>query len=564
MGTGKSDKIYKEREKHELLHVGQETVQLQAQQPQLQQPQMQQTDQMQETLKKYQMDPSEVDLSVVQQAQSANMEQNIVVTTSIHETERAERVLSGEQLSEQSQEQIAKQEQQMHQTQAKQEQQANKTQKQLSPSYAALASLNEQLQADHDTASPEFQNVKETMKRLMDLMSGEHVIERHQEQAIFDLRKAAVHYYNTHRGYRWSRKGKKRKELINNIIDQVQEALISDETSALVKYDTLCMIARDTSAEGMSSIKTQRFFRAQAEKVLGAGVGDEYTYLLHCEMKRQDARDDKIKELTGHSKRKKIVGFTDKAAYTFCVPFYYTDENGQPLDEQEQRKMEEGQRFLNCMESDDIQIRKPALDQYLQKILDWTPDQRLFEPEYVWTHFGEVKEQSLLLLLYSNLFVSNQENGQYLQSLPQHVQDQIEMRSMIATNIFGGWYPQIMRAKNIDQSGVFFKEEERIELGGEMKRIKKESIYREFMKKGHVPICQDEDGAPEAPVDEDGMPETLTRTRWSKRGYLLANDTMDHPADAHLALSILAFQNYVPQLVSMNLQEELRKAQAQG
>ena len=84
------------------------------------------------------------------------------------------------------------------------------------------------------------------------------------------------------------------------------------------------------------------------------------------------------------------------------------------------------------------------------------------------------------------------------------------------------------------------------------------------MKKGHVPICQDEDGAPEAPVDEDGMPETLTRTRWSKRGYLLANDTMDHPADAHLALSILAFQNYVPQLVSMNLQEELRRAQAQG
>ena len=61
---------------------------------------------------------------------------------------------------------------------------------QLSPAYQVFVSLNDELVADTDSASPEFQAVKTTFARLMEVMTAEHVIEKHQEDALFAARQA--------------------------------------------------------------------------------------------------------------------------------------------------------------------------------------------------------------------------------------------------------------------------------------------------------------------------------------------------------------------------------------
>ena len=100
MGFGKSEQIYKEATKQKLIHVEDEQTKQSQKQGQSQPGQMQQkkTDLLENVMQKYQENASQVDLSEVKKDQSADMEEQIVVTTSIHETKNAELILEGEQL----------------------------------------------------------------------------------------------------------------------------------------------------------------------------------------------------------------------------------------------------------------------------------------------------------------------------------------------------------------------------------------------------------------------------------------------------------------------------------
>ena len=100
-----------------------------------------------------------------------------------------------------------------------------------------------------DKALPEFQAVKTSLSRLLEVMSAEHVIEKYQIDALTACRQASVRYYNTHRGHRWSGKGKRRKDLVNRLTDAVQSAIVCEDTPKLVKWTVVKQIAEDKSPE---------------------------------------------------------------------------------------------------------------------------------------------------------------------------------------------------------------------------------------------------------------------------------------------------------------------------
>lgn len=287
--------MYKEKERQELLHVEQHETQMR----EAQKPQEQQTAQSQEQdlLGKYEEQTGQIDLTAVVNRQEESMPQQVVAASPVHESVRSEEILKGNELADKQQEQIQEQEQQIAQEaqvsgqQEEAQARTDQEEKQDIPEYEALITLQQELQGDHDSASPEFQAVRQKMDLMVSVMNQDMSA---QADAMYELRQAAVHYYNTHRGYRWSSKGKRRKDLINRIIDQVQAAIVSDAIPESVQCAILNRIMSDPSPEGFSSKKTVEFARAQAKiKAEEAGTDqvDEYSFKMYCVM--QQSIEDK-------------------------------------------------------------------------------------------------------------------------------------------------------------------------------------------------------------------------------------------------------------------------------
>lgn len=547
MGFGKSEQIYKEAKQQQLIHVEEEQTQQSQKQGQSQPEQMQQQkkmDKLENVMQKYQENASQFDLSEVKKDQSVDMEEQIVVTTSIHETKNAELILGGEQLSQKKQEQINKAEQEMKEETEHQESQEQPQTEQLPPAYRVLADLNQELQADTDSASPEFQSVKTTFAKLMEVMSAEHVLVKYQQDALFEARQAAVHYYNTHRGHRWSKKGKNRKDLVNRIIDSVQEAVVSSDTPELVKWNVLSRMMNDSSPEGLASKKTKEFAKAQVRKLAGHQDVDEYTYRYFCQIQNTFAEEKESERLFGlkeHIQRITTGLEKDDRLLKYYVKRYYVDEQEEPLTEQERQIKQKGLNFLQAMESKDLQLRKPFLDEAIQSMLDVTVDRKWADPLYLLDHYEEVQELTLRFWNGDNLFSKDSLNKQYKEQLPDNVKQEIYLKEEML-GPFAYFFSEVIKTKNIDQGGAI--------LDMNFKKLDRPSFVKEFLKKGTIPIAPD----PNFELCNDN-PETYK----SKAGYVKA-DVNFNVIDYNGLLFIEKMQNLVSKQTHLNLQEELRKA----
>ena len=158
-------------------------------------------------MQKYQENASQVDLSEVKKDQSADMEEQIVVTTSIHETKNAELILEGEQLSQNKQEQIDKAEQEMKETESsrlkeEEEEEEQDPSPKLDDIHITLQNIKASFDADTDSSSQTFTFVKTTLNSLLEAMENKDTEGHTLSDALLVCRNAAVHYYNTHRGHR--------------------------------------------------------------------------------------------------------------------------------------------------------------------------------------------------------------------------------------------------------------------------------------------------------------------------------------------------------------------------
>ncbi|MDD7640939.1 MAG: hypothetical protein PUK75_00365 [bacterium] len=543
MGIGESGQIYKQKEKQEIFH-GEEQKTQQSQVQSVRQVQKQKEDPLEQTLhlQQFQVNVQQMDLSEVQQEPSVDLKTQIVVTTPIHETVSAERLLNGEQLSAQKKEQISQQEQQLKQDAILEEHKEQQEESQLSAAYQMLADLHRELLADTDTASAEFQSVKTTFSRLMEVLSDAHAPVKHQQDALFDARQAAVHYYNTHRGHRWSKKGKRRKDLINRIIDSVQEAVVSDETPKLVKWQVLAKLMSDPSPEGFSSKKTRDFAREQAKKEAGFQQVDEYSYRIYCRINYHQAIDREAARLYGRDERMKRfpTGFNDKRAMVLYAPPYQVNAQGEPLTEQDQQIRQKGLAFYEAMEREDLQLRKPFLDEAIQSMLDFDFDRKMLDPKYLLEHYEEVNAMMLNIWYSEQLFSKDRLNKEYMNQMPESVKQQINLKSELMQE-FSAYFSAATLTRNVGQNGEFKLENKTFGAP------QAPAFVKEFIKNGRIAINPD-----------DSLSEDNPQTYKTKDGYVKPDITINN--FEYTSLNVIELLQNMPALTHLNLQEELRRA----
>lgn len=396
MSISHGDQIYKEKERQELLHVEQQ----QTQQREVQKPQEQHTAQVQEQdlLGKYEEETGHMDLTDVVERQQQSMSQQVVAASPLHESVRAEEVLKGSEPALKQQEQMQIQEQQIvqeAQVSEQQDEQKKDEKEQEVSAYEELRTLNDALQSDHDSASPEFQAVREKMSQMINVMDQHRSISL-QENALVELYQAAVQYYNTHRGYRWSFKGKRRKKLINRIIDKVQKATVSDETPKAVKYSVLSRIMEDQSPEGLSSKKTVEFAQAQApaQNKEGNFEVDEYSFKFYC-YENQRLEDlsvaDELYDLKNRVEQSQtnVLNLRDWGVY---MERYQVNDKGEPLTEKDQNIRDHSERFFKCMTEGTDEERKDILQEEMNRIIAFKFKPEMMSAEYICAHYGELRE----------------------------------------------------------------------------------------------------------------------------------------------------------------------------
>lgn len=122
--------------------------------------------------------------------------------------------------------------------------------------------------------------VKTTLNSLLEAMENKDTEGHTLSDALLVCRNAAVHYYNTHRGHRWSDKGKRRKDLINQLVDATHEAMVNQELPEIVRDRTISAMLLDTTDTGYESKKSKEFFRAQAKRENRKGNADEYSFQI--------------------------------------------------------------------------------------------------------------------------------------------------------------------------------------------------------------------------------------------------------------------------------------------
>lgn len=486
--------MYKEKERQELLHVEQHETQMR----EAQKPQEQQTAQSQEQdlLEKYEEQTGQIDLTAVVNRQEESMPQQVVAASPVHESVRSEEILKGNELADKQQAQIQEQEQQIAQEaqvsgqQEEAQARTDQEEKQDIPEYEALITLQQELQGDHDSASPEFQAVRQKMDLMVSVMNQDMSA---QADAMYELRQAAVHYYNTHRGYRWSSKGKRRKDLINRIIDQVQAAIVSDAIPESVQCAILNRIMSDPSPEGFSSKKTVEFARAQAkikaEEEAGTDQVDEYSFKMYCVM--QQSIEDKSTAVQQYDLEKrtkeaektgKVLDVRDWGA--FMAP-YQVDANGEPLTKQDKETRDKANRFFDHMTNGTVTERREILMNEMSRIIDFQCTPEMLSAEYIYAHFKELWDLNYRYGALDNL-IHAQANQEAFDGIESEIKMDYEIHAKML-DLYMNVIFSIAEIKNVKRNGGFRCDSEDISMP------QLPAFAREYAKRGQIQIDPDQE-----------------------------------------------------------------------
>lgn len=420
---------------------------------------------------------------------------------------RSERILSGGNLTQAEQEEIEKEEKDftlMSVEEYKQildeeesggitdeelRAQGIEVERELPAGFEVLEGLKQELEADHDSASPSFTLVKTTMDTLLLTMKDAKKNERDCANALFQLRNAAVQYYNTHRGHRYSGKGKRRKDLINRIISASQEAAVHESTPQSIRNIVLDQMLSDQSREGFESKKSKEFFRELAKKEAGFDQVDEYSYKMWFRFRHKEVQgknlDRDMNIETVIEKTKELTGIKDRRVADVLTPQYEVNEAGEPVSEQDRQNKAKTEEWIERIQSPDLQVRKPVLDAYFQEILQCNIKPEMVTRKYMLEHYDEMNRLTLLTWNFPNLITDDKLNKAYFESLPGQVKEALDKRlTLIAPLAYE--FHMIEQEKNT-KKGVFLGEVDRRAL----KADKDEAFVKDFLKQKKVALKEE-------------------------------------------------------------------------
>lgn len=141
------------------------------------------------------------------------------------------------------------------------------------------------------------------------------------------------------------------------------------------------------------------------------------------------------------------VDVEERILRTF-ISGYRTDQQGRPLDEQEQQKKEQDEKFVADYCSGEIERRIPHLERIKNEMLKVRVSPDMLTEAYMEKHAGEVYDLASKLTCFENL-QNNPVNAPYFENLPEVEKKLLDYRTKDICNAFGNLWNSVMASKGM-------------------------------------------------------------------------------------------------------------------
>lgn len=324
------------------------------------------------------------------------------------------------------------------------------------------------LEEDNEEASESFQTVKNAMHAFY-VQQHEPIVNRlSYGQSYQNALAAAKAYHDSHNRYHFTEKGDRRFNLVETIIAQLTD---------LKKHRPEFLMEREQIPENETEKdRLARIDRMTQEVISASGYKDaDYrNYLMVSSAFSfsngiRNSRDviDWDKRLKDYNRGRESQERIDSRIFTVFIKGCKLDENGVPTDEAEAAKLEADRRFMDDYLTQDIEKRKPYLNQYINSLLQTKFSMDMLEPEYAIEHFEELERMMQGFTLIQNVLEDEQINADYLASLPDSVRERLKkLNELDYPSLTGLWgaFKQLM--------GITVSKGKTMADGDEMKRGK--------------------------------------------------------------------------------------------
>lgn len=281
----------------------------------------------------------------------------------------------------------------------------------IPPAMEQLSLLAQRLFDDAEEASPSFQEVQDTMHRFLD---KNHIRKQSQieyAQAWKAAKDALIKYRDTHSTHRFSEKGERRQNLINQLLKALP-----------AEYDGLAEAAEEAR---------KRY----------PNVSDRIIYASwKCSKLQNDSKSSLLTEeqyarVEQNVTTKRGVGVNSDRNVYGLLKHYQRNMDGEPLTEEDRQKKQWNEGFAEETVSEE-KAEKPYLNDVMEEMVNVEVLEldKLKDMDWVFSHLDEVLSVSRLFLRYNNL-KNDEKNRAYFAQLPEWKKELLEVKGVAMSHL---------------------------------------------------------------------------------------------------------------------------------
>ena len=343
--------------------------------------------------------------------------------------------------------------------------------------YVKFDQLMQNFAQKEDYSSERYMDVYRKLSHLSYMRKNSSVKEK--ADAYMDCYKAAVRYYNDHRGHRWSAAGKRRKEKVNELISVLQQTLGSEILRVDVSDMVIGRMLSDTSDTGFTSKKSREFFREKARMQAGGENADEYSYKMAYYKRADYQRYKQMSSDFGMDPMQEVNLLSFDMAQNYKVNLV-----GLPLTERDAEIKKNTESFLKAVNGTQEQ-KQELFQKYAAEFIKLETTPEMMTPEYVLDHWEQMRrissESQWLVKAFSHMDAEKQTlTHDFMHTLSEKDQQELNNRLKLFENL-----PELMdalaEAKNVQDDVYVEKIKYQKAVNGTQKQ--KQKLFQKMANK---------------------------------------------------------------------------------
>jgi len=302
----------------------------------------------------------------------------------------------------------------------------------------ALSAINgyiDRILSDKEEAGPEFTELKSAAAKLKEALTGKQCKEREYNyyNELMAVYTASDKYYYSHNGFKWTSKGRSRRDLTYALSYQIVGLIKDNKVIQGIIVDEYKENELDKTETGKKLLKGLAILNAKKEIEAAPERQNELEYI-------DNVSDVTEKLITYTHRRELCTKAIEKAAgidisnikcktgmdlstMKDMLPVFKVNSDGTPATEKDAELLKKGVDMVNAFYGEDTKKRDAYLDEMIDKYLKISIDTSDYKPSMLEKDIEKYYEITNLKRVFKKIFDADSYNLEYLNNTPGKVME---------------------------------------------------------------------------------------------------------------------------------------------